>query len=111
MKKAIAILACCWALVGGVYFAASKWAIRHQTLNLFDAARQRPVAVDLAVRRDYEMKANAGYWRLPVAVLSNRQYRQEHGVFIPRQCARGKGLSGCQHSAGSSDRSAIDDQG
>ena len=71
MKKAIAILACGCALVGGVYFAASKWAIRHQTLNLFDAARQRPVAVDLAVRRDYEMKANAGYWRLPVAVLSN----------------------------------------
>jgi predicted dienelactone hydrolase len=71
MKKAIAVLACGCALVGGVYFAASKWAIRHQTLNLFDAARQRPVAVDLAARRDYEMKANAGYWRLPVAVLSN----------------------------------------
>ena len=71
MKKAIAILACGCALVGGVYFAASKWAIRHETLNLFDATRQRPVAVDLAVRRDYEMKANAGYWKLPVAVISN----------------------------------------
>jgi hypothetical protein len=71
MKKAIAVLACVCALVGGVYFGASKWAIRHQTLNLFDAARQRPVAVDLAVRRDYEMKADAGYWKLPVAVISN----------------------------------------
>src|SRR6202008_1654658 len=38
---------------------------------LFDAARSRPVAVDLAVRRDYEMKANAGYWKLPVAIISN----------------------------------------
>jgi hypothetical protein len=71
MKKAIAVLACVCALVGGVYFAASKWAIRHETLNLFDAVRQRPVAVDLAVRRDYEMKAKAGYWKLPVAVISN----------------------------------------
>ena len=69
MKRAIAILAC--ALAGGVYFTVSKWAIRHETLNLFDSARQRPVAVDLAVRRDYEMKANAGYWKLPVAVISN----------------------------------------
>jgi hypothetical protein len=71
MKRAIAILACVCAIVGGLYFAASKWAIRHETLNLFDIARQRPVVVDLAVRRDYEMKANAGYWKLPVAVISN----------------------------------------
>jgi hypothetical protein len=71
MKKAFVALACVCALVGGVYFAASKWAIRHETLNFFDAARQRPVAVDLAVRRDYEMKANEGYWKLPVAVISN----------------------------------------
>jgi hypothetical protein len=71
MKKAIAGLLSVCALFVGVYFAASKWAIRHETLDLFDAARQRPVAVDLAVRRDYEMKANAGYWKLPVAVISN----------------------------------------
>jgi hypothetical protein len=71
MKRVLAVVACACVLAGGVYFAASKWAIRHETLNLFDAARQRPVAVDLAVRRDYEMKANAGYWKLPVAVISN----------------------------------------
>src|SRR5258707_12917389 len=71
MKRVFALLACDCVLAGGVYFAASKWAIRHETLNLFDAARQRPVAVDLAVRRDYEMKANAGYWKLPVAIISN----------------------------------------
>jgi len=29
------------------------------------------VSVDLAVRRDYEMKANAGAFRLPVAIISN----------------------------------------
>jgi hypothetical protein len=71
MKKTVAALACVCALVGGVYFAASKWVIRHETLNFFDAARQRPVAVDVAVRRDYEMKANDGYWKLQVAVISN----------------------------------------
>jgi hypothetical protein len=71
MKRAVAILACVCALMGGLYFSASKWAIRHETLNLFDAARQRPVAVDVAVRRDYEVKADAGYWKLPVAIISN----------------------------------------
>src|SRR5882762_8316991 len=70
MKKAFFALACVCALVGG-YFAASKWAIRHEALNFFDTARQRPVAVDLAVRRDYEMKANDGFWKLPVAIISN----------------------------------------
>ncbi len=71
MKKAFVALGCVCALVGGVYFAASKWAIRHESLNFFDAVRQRPVAVDVAVRRDYEMKANEGYWKLPVAIISN----------------------------------------
>jgi alpha/beta hydrolase family protein len=71
MKRGVAILACLCALTGAMYFAISKWGIRHETLNLFDAARQRPVAVDFAVRTDYEMKANAGYWKLPVAIISN----------------------------------------
>jgi hypothetical protein len=71
MKKAFAILACVCALIAGVYVVASKWAIRHETLSLYDTARSRPVAVDLAVRRDYEMKANAGYSKLPVAIISN----------------------------------------
>jgi hypothetical protein len=71
MKRALAVLACICLVAGGAYFAASKWAIRHETLDLFDTPRGRPVSVDLAVRRDYEMKADAGYWKLPVAVISN----------------------------------------
>src|SRR6201996_4294600 len=71
MKRAIAILACLCVLAGGEYFTISKWAIRHETLNFFDATRQRPVSVDLAVRRDYEMKADNGFWKLPVAIISN----------------------------------------
>jgi dienelactone hydrolase len=71
MKRALAIFACLCVLAGGLYVAGSKWAIRHQTLDLFDGTRQRPVSVDIAVRRDYEMKADAGYWKLPVAIISN----------------------------------------
>jgi len=71
MKRGIAVLTCVCALAGAVYFGISKWGIRHETLNWFDEARQRPVSVDLAVRRDYEMKANDGYWKLPVAIISN----------------------------------------
>jgi hypothetical protein len=71
MKRALAVLACLCILLGGLYVAVSKWAIRHETLDLFDTARARPVSVDLAVRRDYEMKADAGLWKLPVAIISN----------------------------------------
>jgi hypothetical protein len=71
MKRALVILACICALAGGLYVAGSKWAIRHQTLELFDAARQRPVSVDVAVRRDYEMRANDTDRKLPVAIISN----------------------------------------
>jgi hypothetical protein len=71
MKRALAILTCLCLLAGGEYFAISTWAIQHETLNLFDATRQRPVSVDLAVRWDYEMKADNGLWKLPVAIISN----------------------------------------
>ena len=71
MKRGIAVLACVCLLTAAVYLTISKWGIRHETLNLFDASRQRPVAVDLAVRRDYELKADDGFWKLPVAVISN----------------------------------------
>jgi len=71
MKRGIAVLTCVCALTGAVYFGISKWGIRHETLNLLDEARQRPVSVDLAVRRDFEMKADDGYWKLPVAIISN----------------------------------------
>jgi len=50
----------------------SKWAIRHETLTFYDAARgNRPVAVDIAVRRDKELQANAGMIKLPVAILNH----------------------------------------
>jgi hypothetical protein len=71
MKRAFAILASLCLLAGIEYFTVSKWAIRHETLSLYDATRQRPVSVDVAVRRDYEMKATNGLSKLPVAIISN----------------------------------------
>jgi hypothetical protein len=71
MKRGFAVLTCVGLLTAAVYLTISKWGIRHETLDLFDASRQRPVSVDVAVRRDYEVKADDGFWKLPVAVISN----------------------------------------
>jgi alpha/beta hydrolase fold len=72
MKRGIAILLSLSALFTVAYFTVSKWAIRHETLTFNDPARDnRPVAVDIAVRRDKEMQANAGMITLPVAVLNH----------------------------------------
>jgi len=72
MKRGIAILLsiCVVALVA--YFTASKWAIRHKTLTLYDPLRtDRAVEVDIAVRRDRETEAYAEMVTLPVAVLNH----------------------------------------
>jgi pimeloyl-ACP methyl ester carboxylesterase len=72
MKRGIAVLASLSALVTVGFFTASKWAIRHETLTFYEATRgNRPVTVDIAVRRDKEMQANAGMITLPVAILNH----------------------------------------
>jgi pimeloyl-ACP methyl ester carboxylesterase len=72
MKRGIAVLLSLSALVTVAFFTASKWAIRHETITFYDPARNnRPVAVDIAVRRDKEMQANAGMITLPVAILNH----------------------------------------
>ena len=72
MKRGITVLVSLSAVLTVAYFTASKWAIRHETLTFYDAARDnRPVAVDIAVRRDKEMQADAGMITLPVAILNH----------------------------------------
>jgi hypothetical protein len=71
MKRGLLILLSVCVLTTAAYFTASKWAIRHETLTFFDASRNRPVQVDIAVRRDKEMQANAGMTTLPVAILNH----------------------------------------
>jgi hypothetical protein len=72
MKRGIAILVSLSALLAVGYFTASKWAIRHETLTFYDATRDnRRVEIDVAVRRDKELQANAGMITLPVAILNH----------------------------------------
>ena len=72
MKRGIAVLASVSALLVVGYFTATKWAIRHEMLTFYDPARDnRQVAVEIAVRRDKEMQADAGMITLPVAILNH----------------------------------------
>jgi hypothetical protein len=72
MKRGITILVSLLALASVAYFTVSKWAIKHQTLTFYDESRgHRPVAVDVAVRYDKEMQADAGLIKLPAAILNH----------------------------------------
>jgi len=91
MKRGIVILLSLILLVAVGYFTASKWAIRHETVTFYDAARgNRPVPVHIAVRYDKEMQADAGMITLPVAVLNhgntvkNTEYSFLANVFAAR---------------------------
>jgi hypothetical protein len=99
MKKAIAVLGILCMVSAGGYFALGKWAIKHETLNFFDAKRQRPVAVDLAVRWDYEMKASAGYEKIPLAIVSqgNTVKSSEYSFLANVFAARGYLVASIQH--------------
>src|SRR5258708_2774185 len=92
MKRGIVILlSVCTLLVVG-YFTASKWAIRHETITFYDPARDnRPVPVDIAVRYDKEMQANAGMIKLPVAILNhgNTVKNTEYSFLANAFAARG----------------------
>src|SRR4051812_25828545 len=98
MERGIAILLSLCALVTLAYFTASKWAIRHRTITFIDPSRDnRPVAVDVAVRRD-----KAGRCRHARAAgrdPQSRQYGQVHRMLLPRQRIRGPRLSCCQYPA------------
>src|SRR5712675_2026052 len=72
MKRGITVLLSLTVLLVVGYFTASKWAIKHETIAFHDPARNnRLVAVDVAIRRDKEMQANAGMITLPVAILNH----------------------------------------
>src|SRR6201994_5102766 len=91
MKVGITVLVSVGILAAVGYVTASKWAIRHETLRFHDASRDnRLVEVDIAVRRDKEMQANAGMIKLPVAILNhgntvkNTEYSFLANIFAAR---------------------------
>jgi alpha/beta hydrolase fold len=92
MKRGITILLSLSVLMTGAYVTASKWAIRHETIKFYDPARDnRLVAVDIAVRFDKEMQANAGMITLPVAILNhgNTVKNTEYSFLANAFAARG----------------------
>jgi hypothetical protein len=99
MKRAMIIVACLCGLLGVAYFTISKWAIRHESLTFFDAARNRTIAVALSVRRDYEVKSSAGLWKLPVAIVSqgNTVKNTEYSFLGNALAARGYLVAAIQH--------------
>ncbi|WP_454619513.1 alpha/beta fold hydrolase [Bradyrhizobium cenepequi] len=100
MKRGIAVLLSLTVLVTGAYFTASKWAIRHETLKFYDPARDnRLVPVDVAVRWDKEMQANAGMITLPVAILNhgNTVKNSEYSFLANIFAARGYLVISPQH--------------
>jgi alpha/beta hydrolase fold len=100
MKRGIAVLVSVGAMFAVGYFTASKWAIRHETFTFNDASRDnRPVQVDVAVRRDKEMQANAGMIKLPVAVLNhgNTVKFTEYSFLANIFAARGYEVISIQH--------------
>jgi hypothetical protein len=100
MKRGITILLSLCVLVTVAYFTASKWAIRHETITFNDPARDnRPVAVDVAVRRDKEMQADAGMIVLPVAILNhgNTVKFTEYSFLANAFAARGYMAISIQH--------------
>lgn len=100
MKRGIAVLLSLCVLTTVAYFTASKWAIGHKTLTFHDPLRTgRPVAVDIAVRRDREMEATAEMITLPVAILNhgNSVRFTEYSFLANLLAARGYMVVSIQH--------------
>src|SRR6516164_6204842 len=78
----------------------NKSGIKHESFTFYDESRDnRPVAVDIAVRRDKEMQANAGLFTLPVAVLNhgNTVKNTEYSFLANVMAARGYEVISIQH--------------
>jgi pimeloyl-ACP methyl ester carboxylesterase len=100
MKRGIAVLLSLCVLVTVAYFTASKWAIKHDMLTFNDPVRDnRLVAVDLAVRRDKELQADAGMIKLPVVILNhgNTVKFTEYSFLANLFAARGYMVISIQH--------------
>ncbi|MGP8123834.1 MAG: alpha/beta fold hydrolase [Xanthobacteraceae bacterium] len=111
-RKLLIVAAALVVAVLGGYVAVSKFAIRHETIDLYDAARKRDVAIDLAVRRDYAMRADAGLLTLPVAIVShgNTVKNTEYSFLANAFAARGYLVASIQHDL-PSDKPLVTQQG
>jgi hypothetical protein len=99
MKRGFIVLSIC-TVIAAAYFTASKWAIHHKTLTFSDILRSdRPVTIDLAIRRDREVESAAEMIELPVAILShgNTVKNTEYSFLANLFAARGYMVVSIQH--------------
>ena len=100
MKRGVTVLLSLSVLLTVAYVTASKWAIRHETISFHDPARDnRLVAVDIAVRWDKEMQADAGMITLPVTIINhgNTVKHTEYSFLANVFAARGYLVISPQH--------------
>jgi hypothetical protein len=100
MKRGISVLLSLSALAAVGYLTVSKWAIRHETLMFHDESRGgRPIEIDVSVRRDRELQAEAGMIKLPVAILNhgNTVKFTEYSFLANLFAARGYMVASIQH--------------
>ena len=100
MKRGIILLVSVCLMATAGYFTASKWAIRHRMLTFYDPLRtDRPVEVEIAVRRDREMAAVAEIATLPVAILNhgNTVKFTEYSFLVNAFALRGYLVVSVQH--------------
>src|SRR6201992_509821 len=100
MKRGIIVLLSLSILSGFGYFISSRWAIHHTTLIFSDMVRgDRPVHVDIAVRRDREWEATAEMITLPVAIVNhgNTVKFTEYSFLANLLAARGYLVVSIQH--------------
>ena len=105
MKRGLIVLSLC-AVAIVAYFTSSKSAIHHKTLTFEDPARSdRPVTVDLAIRRDREMEAIADMIELPVAIVSpgNSVRNTEYSFLTNLFAVRGYLVASVQHDLATDD--------
>src|SRR6201996_5638917 len=100
MKRGIIVLLSLSVLSAFGYFISSRWAIHHTTLTFSDTVRgDRPVQVDIAVRRDREWEATAEMITLPVAIVNhgNTVKFTEYSFLANIMAARGYMVVSIQH--------------
>jgi len=67
----LGVIVALFAVLGLAYFGAVHWGVRHEMVLMYDTVRKRPVDVDIAVRRDVQLRADAGLLTMPVVVINH----------------------------------------
>ncbi|MDI4234074.1 alpha/beta hydrolase [Bradyrhizobium sp. Arg237L] len=97
MLRGVAVLLLNLVLLGVAHVSANVWAVRHETITFYDPTRDnRAVTVEIVVRRDKEMQADAQMITLPVAHGNTVRFT-EYSFLATVFAARGYMVVSIQH--------------